>query len=261
MRGAFLLSILVLVTGIWSTMPNIANAACVGGSEIKGGYSITIQGQLEKGGTEALAGVIHSNGESVLTGKFYGIYSKTSVNASGATGAYSINSDLSGTLEITIGKQATRSFVVNLATNTHEISGLENDGTAEASLDAHTQGLSKFSQSSVSGKFTAIDGLVDKPLGELDLVSYNGTGGGSFSQNCYCVSTYGILTGGTGTIEYTVNSDGSYTEIYIDGGGNQFMWGGGIDSSGATIRIAFISVTPSRGPGGITPDINVIQKQ
>jgi hypothetical protein len=226
-----------------------AKAQCVGGATLSGGYSILIRGNLIPHGTEALAGRLSADGQCNLAGTFYGEVNAIVFSSVAATGTYSYSGGQVGTMSIEIGKKTERTFSFYLATGGTQIIGFETDGSAEAELDGRAQGTRPFSNATFKGprEYTCA-GTQHLQLG-YDQNVYDGAGRSTGSQWFY--ESEGTVDTGPLPSTYAINADGTYTEIFYDGGsigvGNKWSYGGAIDSNGAGSVEAFMSVTPGTG--------------
>jgi hypothetical protein len=225
-----------------AAISHAASAACVGGSLLKGGFSVTIFGQLVSGGgTEGLAGVIKSNGKCGLTGTLYGNINNQAVSAASVTGSYSINADLSGSMTVAIPGYNPLTFGVNMASKDKEVLGLETDGAGFVKLDAKAQVTKTFSVASLSGKYSYICYAPDFQY-QYGVDTFDGAGHGT--EVNYFYGSNGLVYTVNGTFTYIVGADGSFSST-LSASGGPYIDGGALDTSSGDIQEAGITANGS----------------
>ena len=218
-------------------MASLAQAACVGGGDIKGGFTITIAGKLVAGGTEALAGVVTSDGKCGLTGKAYGNVNGVAITSS-LSGTYNVNSDLTGTMTIALGGKPANTFHIDVVGKKKEVVGVENDGTATSDIYLRAQVLKTFSNATLNGNYSYVCSNPGTGPCGISEWHFDGLGHGTYTDNYYGAN--GTLSSVSGSATYSVASDGSYT-ITINTGANTYLSGGGIGSNGTNVPLANVS--------------------
>ena len=214
--------------------------ACVGkvsnSTALSGYYGLLVGGgAVSGGGGKYLSGSLFFNGSGGLTGTNITGGINSTVSTSTATGTYTVNSDNTVTINLILsGQTATQTYVVGVAQGGLEALGIENDGTADATIDLQAQlepSSLPYSTASLNGTYsvTCSGSEVD-----LNYVTFDGNGNVSgvdpyASENSQGDNPY------TGT--YSVNSDGTITS-QLSGNYSAFSFTGAIDNW--TSEVAYI---------------------
>jgi hypothetical protein len=217
----------------------VAAGACSGGQAIEGGYGVAIQGRLNDRGSEAIAGVMTSDGNCSLTANLFGNVDGVALLGVAATGTYYVDKNHVGNMTLNTQTGLTLSFIFNRVQRHDQAVGLENDGSSQGQIDARLQGTSNFDLNSLQGVFSYLCQSPSNQTSALFTVSYDGNGNATFVASAYSGAPGHILAI-TGHGFYSINPDGSYLLTLIDTGGNQTEFGGGIDSRIGNVPMAAI---------------------
>jgi hypothetical protein len=253
-RNAVVTLIALLCAALFSRP---AHATCSGGDAISGSYSIIIQGNLASGASESLAGTMRGDGQCGLTANFFGNIAGVPLFQAGATGTYAVTPAHTGIISVTITGRQPQTFVINRVQRHKQVVALQSDGLAQAQLVARAQEQSTFSQASLNGSYSYLCASpANQPLAILSAL-FNGSGGGSFSG--YSYEGVGAPVAASGLADYKVNPDGSYTVTLVDNAGNVLLAGGGIDSRGANLPLATVSLNGNTDISGIAHCVGQLQ--
>ena len=218
-----------LFCGALCARPAAAAGTCSGGRFLQGGYGVAIQGQLNDGGEEAIAGVMTSDGKCSLTANLFGNVDGVALLGMAATGTYSVDKNRIGGMTLNLQSGQTLSYVFNRVSRHAQVVGLENDGIGRGQIDARLQVTTSFSLSSLQGTFSYLCQSPSNQTSALFTMSYDGNGNAA-----YLASTYrgapGRVVAKTGHGFYSINPDGGYLLTLTDTGGSLTQFGGGIDS-------------------------------
>ena len=192
-----------------------AFAACTGGSSVKGSFGVLIHGPLyaASGGTESFAGILESNGRCGLTGSLTGGISGVAATTTAVTGTYTVPATGQGAMSLLFAGSTTPiTFSFGVVNKGKELTGVETDFTAAATIDLSAIPKLTFTNASITGTYVQTcfgAGRVgstgpDSPGAEVDYETYDGAGNLSGTA----VDPNGASYTYSGT--YTVNSDGTY---------------------------------------------------
>lgn len=224
--GRAIVATIAGLAALCCAVPTAANASCQNGYTLYGSYGLLVAGNSLSGGTtKFLSGVLNSSGNCTLSGTLTGGLNGAQVT-SAATGTYTYNND--GTLTVTLtlaGDPVTQTYAIGLGTFPTEGTGIETDGTAQASIDLLAQNWPfQNNNRTLNGVFATT--CIGTYASDLNYVSFDGNGhlsgvdvfnnGGNQGNSPY-------------TGNYNVNPDGSFTGT-LNGNFSQFTFFGVIDN-------------------------------
>ncbi len=213
MLNSSILAILLSCAGV--PVCGGAFAACTGGPSVKGNFGVLIHGPLYagSGGTESYAGILKSNGKCGLTGSLTGGISGIAATTTALTGTYSVPATGQGAMSLVFAGSTTPiTFSFGVVNKGKEMTGVETDDMAAATIDLLAMPKLTFTNASITGTYVQTcfgAGRVgstgpDSPGAEVDYETYDGAGNLSGTA----IDPNGASYSYSGT--YTVNSDGTY---------------------------------------------------
>jgi hypothetical protein len=230
-----------------------AFAACTGGPSVKGNFGVLIHGPLYagSGGTESYAGILKSNGKCGLTGSLTGGISGVAATTTAVTGTYSVPTTGQGAMSLVFAGSTTPiTFSFGVVNKGKELTGVETDDTAAATIDVSAIPKLTFTNASIAGAFVQTcfgAGRVgstgpDSPGAEVDYETYDGAGNLSGTAT----NPNGASFPYSGT--YAVNGDGTYIK-QLNAPYNYSTFTGAIVGSGSELH-SVNTVNPATGVFG-----------
>ena len=251
------LPLAALILGLLGMHTAAARGDCSGGKLLRGGYGVIIYGITSAVGAESLSGVLVADGHCGLTGILSGNIAGTEMLSAAATGTYALGTDFTGTMTLAVAGAPAATYAVNWVVRHRQLVGVQNDGQGMAQVTAKEQQVRTFGPQTLAGKFSFLCFSPANLPAYLLAVTFDGVNAASATGWRYSGGT--LVPWGPGHGAYAVTADGRYTLDLMDNAGNEYLFGGAIDSSGFNAPAAEIAENKSGAING--PSHCTVQQQ
>lgn len=209
----FCATVCLMVTA--STSAASVQAPVFTNASLKGAYGVLLNAWISTSNAtnQASVGILNFDGIGNVTSSSFTVNTGGTITTDAATGTYSINKNGTGSIRL-IDSQSLQLHLVLVINSTNkdlQLMQTNPDGTRVVIGTAVLQGSVSFTAASLKGAYGFLvagsqDGNSPNPEGVLYLLSFDGI---SKLTAVYTKEDSGIVTTGTASGTYSVNSDGS----------------------------------------------------
>ena len=255
MRRKYLVSLAAVAAVAAALIPlQSAQAACVGGKNIKGNFAVTTNGPIVGSSTvQVFNGILAADGKCKLTGTLTGgTFGQPSVTLS-VSGTYSVPTDGVASISLLLpGVPNAVVFNVGLTKDgkANEVTGIATNGPAIATIDLTAIAKKKYNLASLTGTYIATcTGAGNSGTGGFgaELVYFTFDGGGNVGALSFANDNGTLFTNPIVNGTYTVGGDGSFA-IGYPGDASRFVVDGELINGGTELRAILIDTNAGFGP-------------